>query len=59
MSDEPALITAAISALIALAVGFGLPWTPEQVALSIAFVIAMQGVITRHFVTPTAKIQDN
>lgn len=58
MSEEPALVSAAVAALIALAVGFGLPWTPEQVALVGAFVIAIQALVTRHFVTPVTKTKN-
>ena len=49
---EPALILAALSAVIALAVGFGLPVTAEQEALIVAAVSAVIGVITRSRVTP-------
>lgn len=49
---EPALILAALSAMIALAVGFGLPVTAEQEALIVAAVSAVIGVITRSRVTP-------
>jgi hypothetical protein len=49
---EPALVVAAVNALIALAVGFGLDITPEQVALLNAAVAAVLGFITRSQVTP-------
>ncbi len=49
---EPALILAAANALLALAVGFGLPVTTEQAALVMAAVSAVVGVITRSQVTP-------
>lgn len=51
---EPALILAAIQAALALAVGFGLKLSPEQIALILAFSAAVFGVITRSRVTPNA-----
>lgn len=53
---EPALILAAVQAALALAVGFGLEVTAEQVALILAFTAAVLGLITRQQVTPTAKL---
>lgn len=52
---EPALILAALGALIALGVGFGLDVTPEQTGLILAAVAAVLGLVTRQVVTPTAK----
>lgn len=52
---EPALWLGAISALIAVAVGFGLDVTPEQVGLILAGVTAVIAFITRSQVTPTKK----
>ena len=49
---EPALILAAVNALLAVAVGFGLPVSTEQAALIMAAVSAVVGVITRSQVTP-------
>ena len=49
---EPALILAAIQALLAVAVGFGLDVTPEQVGLILAATAAVIGVITRSRVEP-------
>lgn len=51
---EPALILAAVNALLALAVGFGLEVTGEQQALIHAAVSAVLGVIVRRKVTPTS-----
>ena len=53
---EPALILAAIQAAVALAVGFGLPVTPEQVALIVAFSAAALGVVVRSQVTPLGSV---
>lgn len=52
LRDEPVLILALVQASIALAVGFGLDWTTEQVALVVAFSAAVLGVIARQRVTP-------
>ena len=49
---EPALIVGFISAIIALAVGFGLDWTGEQVSLVMAAVVAFGSLLTRQKVTP-------
>lgn len=49
---EPALILATVGAIIALAVGFGLDWTGEQVALTMAAVQAFLGLVVRQKVTP-------
>lgn len=51
---EPAAIMAVLQAGIALAIGFGLHWTGEQVALVMAFSAAVLGLITRQVVTPVA-----
>jgi hypothetical protein len=48
---EPALILAAVNALLALAVGFGLDVTGEQQALIHAAVSALLGLVTRSRVT--------
>lgn len=53
---EPALILAAAQALLALAVGFGLQITTEQMGLIMAATAAVLGVITRQQVTPTGKV---
>ena len=53
VQNEPALTLAMVQAAVALAVGFGLPVTPEQVALIVAFTAAVLGWVTRTQVTPT------
>lgn len=50
---EPVLILAAIQALIALVVSFGLHFTPEQIGALVAFTAAVLGVVARGKVTPT------
>ena len=55
IKSEPALVVAFIAAAIALAVGFGLPVSAEQVSLIMAFVIAGLGFVTRSQVTPVAS----
>ncbi len=53
---EPALILAAVNALLALAVGFGLDVTGEQQALIHAAVSALLGLVTRSRVTSPAGL---
>lgn len=53
---EPALVMAAIQAVLALAVGFGLSISPEQIALILAAVAAIVGVVVRSQVTPVSQI---
>jgi hypothetical protein len=54
---------AIVEAAIALAVGFGLDWTPEQVALVMAVVVALSALVktlwARGQVTPVASPRDN
>lgn len=54
---EPALVVAFVAAAVALAVGFGLPVSAEQVSLIMAFVIAGLGFVTRSQVTPAASLE--
>lgn len=49
---EPALILGAANALLALAVGFGLDVSPEQVGLINAAVAAILSVVVRSRVSP-------
>lgn len=56
---EPAVILAAIEAIIALAIGFGLDLTGEQVALILGAVAAVFGVITRSQVSPSGGSDDD
>lgn len=49
---EPALVLGAANALLALAVGFGLQISPEQVGLINAAVAAILSVVVRSQVTP-------
>jgi hypothetical protein len=49
---EPALVVAFAAAVIALAIGFGVPVTAAQEALIMTFVIAGMGLLTRSQVTP-------
>jgi uncharacterized membrane protein YeaQ/YmgE (transglycosylase-associated protein family) len=50
--QEPAVILGLVGSAIALAVGFGLPISNEQVGLIMAFVTAALGIVTRSQVTP-------
>lgn len=52
---EPALILGAVQALIAVAVGFGLDLTPEQVSLVLAATAAVLALVTRSQVTPNRQ----
>jgi len=49
---EPALILGAVNAVLALAIGFGLPVTVEQASLVNAAAAAVLSVIVRSQVTP-------
>jgi len=49
---EPAMILGLVQAGLALAVGFGLDLSAEQVSLLMAFAAAIVAVITRAVVTP-------
>ena len=53
---EPALILAFIQAALAVAIGFGLDVSPEQLALILAATAALLGLITRQSVTPTSQL---
>ena len=52
MSKEPALILAAVGAIIALVMGFGAPVTTVQFGLIMAAVSAVLGLLTRARVSP-------
>ena len=50
---EPVLIMAALQAVLAVAVAFGLNWTTEQVGTVLAASAAVIGLITRTQVSPS------
>lgn len=52
IKDEPVLTLALVQAAVAMAVGFGLAWSGEQVALTTAFAAAVLGWIARSKVSP-------
>ena len=54
LGREPALWLAALQAVIAVAVGFGLDLSAEQVALIVAASAAVLGLVTRSQVSPKA-----
>ena len=56
---EPAMIMAALQSLLALAVGFGLDITPEQIGLILAAVAGVVGLIVRSQVSPVAGINQS
>ena len=49
---EPALIAGLVQSLLALAVAFGLGFTPEQVAAVVTATSAVLGVMVRRSVVP-------
>lgn len=53
---EPALILGLVQSLLALAVGFGLNISTEQMALILAAVAAVLSVVVRSQVTPVAGV---
>lgn len=53
LQGEPVLTLAVVQAGIAMAVGFGLEWSGEQVALTVSFFAALLGWVARTQVTPT------
>lgn len=55
MKSEPVLIIGAVNAIIAVAVGFGLKVSPEQVGLINAAVTAVLAILTRSQVSPVTK----
>jgi hypothetical protein len=57
-SREPALILGLVNGLIALAVGFGLPVTPEQVGLINAALAAVIAFATRQSVFAPATVAE-
>ena len=52
LQAEPVLTLAVAQSGIAMAVGFGLDWSGEQVALTTAFFAAMLGWVARREVSP-------
>ena len=67
MSDEsqpsiwgrhPVYILAVVQAALALAVGFGLQLSGDQVALVMALTTAIVALITNRHVTPNAWLED-
>lgn len=55
---EPALVTGAASAIIALLVAFGLNLTGEQTGAIMALVTAVLAFVTRAKVTPAPRPHD-
>ena len=54
--EEPVLTLALAQATVSLAVGFGLGWSGEQVALVNIFLAALLGYISRQEVTPNSRV---
>ena len=57
LQSEPVLTLAVVQAGIAMAVGFGLGWSGEQVALTVSFMAALLGWIARSEVTPNVRVE--
>ena len=55
-ASEPTLILSVVSAGVALAMGFGLTITTQQMGLIMAFASAVLGVINRSQVTSPASL---
>ena len=55
---EPAVLLSLVSSVIALAIGFGLDITSEQVGLIMAAVTAVIGVVTRSQVYSPASVEE-
>lgn len=55
---EPAAVLAAVQAVLALAVGFGLDLSGEQVSLIVAASAAVLGLVTRSRVTPVQPVKE-
>jgi len=56
IANEPVLLLNVINAVIALAVAFGLDWSPEQKAGVIGLATVILNLVARSKVTPTRKI---
>ena len=50
--EEPVLTVSLFRAAVTMLVGFGLGWTGEQVALTVAFIEAVTAWVARRAVTP-------
>lgn len=58
MNREPVAIAAAVRAVVACAVAFGLDWTAGQVAALVVAVEVVSGLFVRSQVTPVASGTD-
>ena len=56
--EEPVLTLALVQAAAAVAVGFGLEWSGEQVALFVSFMAALLGWFARSEVTPNGNVPE-
>jgi hypothetical protein len=52
ITDEPVMTLALVQGILALAVTFGLRWTPEQVGAFLAATAALLGWVARSRVEP-------
>ena len=58
LQHEPVLTLTVVQSAVACAVGFGLEWSGEQVALFVTFMAATLGWVARTQVTPTVALED-
>ena len=56
---EPALVSGLVTAVLALAVSFGLDLTEEQVGSILAVVATVMALVVRQQVTPTSDGSDD
>lgn len=56
--NEPVLLATAIRLTILAGVAFGLGWTAEQTAATMAAVEAVLAIVTRQMVTPNHLAED-
>jgi len=56
--EEPVITVGLFRAFITMAVGFGLGWSGEQVALMVTFIEAVTVYISRRQVTPNVRMPE-
>jgi len=58
LREEPVLTLQVVQAGAAMAVGFGLGWSGEQVALFVTIMAALLGWVARREVTPNVNVPE-
>jgi hypothetical protein len=56
---QPVLVLSFVQAVLALIMGFGVHLTGEQVALVMAFMVSLLGLLTQTQVIPVATLPDH